>query len=41
MTRSASSQRRVKGDLERFKAFIEERGAATGAWRGTVEQTAR
>jgi uncharacterized membrane protein len=30
--------RRVKGDLERFKAFIEERGAATGAWRGTVVQ---
>jgi uncharacterized membrane protein len=31
-------QRRAKGDLERFKAFIEERGAATGAWRGEVEQ---
>lgn len=31
-------ERRVKGDLERFKSFIEERGAATGAWRGTVEQ---
>ena len=30
--------RRVKGDLERFKSFIEERGAATGAWRGSVEQ---
>jgi uncharacterized membrane protein len=29
---------RVRGDLERFKAFIESRGAATGAWRGTVEQ---
>ena len=28
-------QRRVKGDLERFKAFIEDRGAASGAWRGT------
>lgn len=30
--------RRVKGDLERFKAFIEGRGAGgeTGAWRGTV-----
>jgi uncharacterized membrane protein len=25
---------RVKGDLERFKEFIEGRGAATGAWRG-------
>ena len=31
-------QRRAKGDLERFKAFIEDRGVATGAWRGTVEQ---
>ncbi len=29
-------QRRVKGDLERFKEFIEERGQATGAWRGEV-----
>lgn len=29
-------QRRVKGDLQRFKAFIEERGQATGAWRGEV-----
>ncbi len=28
--------RRVEGDLERFKKFIEERGAATGAWRGEV-----
>ncbi|WP_307827338.1 SRPBCC family protein [Planomonospora sp. ID82291] len=27
---------RVKGDLERFKAFIESRGAETGAWRGDV-----
>ena len=31
-------QRRAAGDLERFKAFIEERGAATGAWRGEVRQ---
>lgn len=31
---------RVKGDLERFKKFIESRGAETGGWRGTVEQTA-
>jgi uncharacterized membrane protein len=29
--------RRVKGDLERFKAFIERRGSETGAWRGEVE----
>jgi uncharacterized membrane protein len=27
---------RVRGDLERFKEFIESRGAETGAWRGTV-----
>ncbi|HEX8918640.1 MAG TPA: SRPBCC family protein [Chloroflexota bacterium] len=30
--------RHVQGDLERFKAFIEERGAPTGAWRGQVNQ---
>jgi len=30
-------ERRVKGDLERFKEFIEARGAETGAWRETVE----
>ena len=30
-------QRRVRGDLERFKSFIERRGRETGAWRGTVE----
>jgi uncharacterized membrane protein len=29
-------QRRVKGDLERFKEFIESRGRETGAWRGDV-----
>jgi len=28
--------RRVEGDLERFKDFIEARGQETGAWRGTV-----
>jgi uncharacterized membrane protein len=28
--------RRVKGDLERFKEFMEERGKATGAWRGEI-----
>lgn len=27
---------RVEGDLQRFKKFIEERGAATGAWRGEI-----
>jgi len=29
--------RRVNGDLKRFKEFLEERGAPTGAWRGSVE----
>ncbi len=33
--------RRVKGDLERFKEFIESRGAETGAWRGEVEAPAQ
>ena len=28
--------RRVEGDLERFKEFIEGRGNETGAWRGEV-----
>ena len=29
--------RRIKGDMKRFKSFIEERGGAeTGAWRGEV-----
>jgi uncharacterized membrane protein len=27
---------RVEGDLERFRDFIEERGRATGAWRGEI-----
>lgn len=30
--------RQVKGDLERFKGFIESRGAATGEWRGDVQR---
>ena len=29
-------ERRVKGDLVRFKEFIESRGVETGAWRGDV-----
>jgi uncharacterized membrane protein len=29
-------QRRVRGDLERFKDLIESRGAETGAWRGEI-----
>ncbi len=28
--------RRVEGDLERFKEFIERRGHETGGWRGTI-----
>ncbi|MEU8925249.1 SRPBCC family protein [Kitasatospora sp. NPDC048545] len=28
--------RRVKGDLGRFKEFIEHRNSASGAWRGRV-----
>jgi len=28
---------RAKGDLERFKDFIEHRGTETGAWRGEVK----
>jgi uncharacterized membrane protein len=28
--------RRVEGDLERFKQFIESRGAETGGWRGEI-----
>ncbi|MEU3184027.1 SRPBCC family protein [Streptomyces sp. NPDC006923] len=27
-------RRQAKGDLERFKKFIEARGSETGAWRG-------
>ncbi len=27
---------RVEGDLERFKNFIEERGRASGGWRGEI-----
>jgi uncharacterized membrane protein len=30
-------ERRVKGDLERFKEFVESRQSETGAWRGEVE----
>ncbi|MEU6273797.1 hypothetical protein ABZ871_15525 [Streptomyces populi] len=28
--------RRVEGDLSRFKDHIEERGGETGAWRGRI-----
>jgi uncharacterized membrane protein len=30
--------RRVRGDLDRFREFIESRGYETGAWRGDVER---
>jgi uncharacterized membrane protein len=30
--------RRARGDLERFKEYIEERGVESGAWRGEVAQ---
>ncbi|MEV6806646.1 SRPBCC family protein [Streptomyces sp. NPDC051132] len=28
--------RRVKGDMKRFKEYIEEHGAESGAWRGRI-----
>jgi len=31
---------RVESDLERFKQFIEERRRETGAWRGTIRDSA-
>lgn len=33
-----SPDRRVQGDLERFKAMIEERASQTGGWRGEVKR---
>jgi uncharacterized membrane protein len=30
-------ERRVEGDLKRFKEFIEKRQAPTGAWRGEIK----
>jgi uncharacterized membrane protein len=33
-----ADSRRVKGDLDRFKEFIESRQRETGAWRGEVKQ---
>ncbi|MBA3289703.1 MAG: SRPBCC family protein [Acidimicrobiia bacterium] len=30
--------RRAKGDMQRFKEFIEAQGHETGAWRGEVER---
>ena len=34
-------ERRVKGDLERFKEHIESQGTESGAWRGEVEAPAQ
>jgi uncharacterized membrane protein len=36
-----SDDRRVRGDLERFKELVESRGRESGAWRGEVEQGRR
>jgi uncharacterized membrane protein len=33
-----ADDRRVKGDLDRFKGLVESRGVETGAWRGEVRQ---
>ena len=33
-----ADDRRVRGDLERFKELIESRGVETGAWRGEVHK---
>lgn len=32
-----ADDRRVEGDLERFKQFIESRGIESGAWRGKID----
>ena len=32
------TKRQVAGDMERFKEFIESRGAETGSWRGEIDQ---
>lgn len=33
-----ADDRRVMGDLERFKEMIESRGSETGSWRGDVDR---
>jgi len=30
---------RIRGDLERFKQFIESRGTETGGWRGEIHRS--
>lgn len=32
-----AASRRIEGDVKRFKAFIEERGRESGAWRGEIK----
>ncbi|GAA2581902.1 SRPBCC family protein [Dactylosporangium fulvum] len=32
-------ERQVKADVRRFKEFIEQRGDATGAWRGDIPRS--
>ncbi|MDQ3778313.1 MAG: SRPBCC family protein [Actinomycetota bacterium] len=34
-------KRRVRGDLDRFKELIENRGTETGAWRGEIARGAQ
>ncbi|GFE19277.1 cyclase [Streptomyces glebosus] len=34
---SGAIERRVKGDMRRFKDYIEHRGAESGAWRGRIK----
>lgn len=29
---------RIQGDLDRFKKYVEERGAASGGWRGEIQR---
>jgi uncharacterized membrane protein len=36
--KTGTIDRRVKGDVKRFKEFIESRGTETGAWRGDIER---
>lgn len=33
------ADRRVAGDLERFKEYIESRGRESGAWRGKIDDS--
>ena len=35
----AAPDRRIAGDLQRFKEMIESRGIETGGWRGEVKRT--